>query len=95
MNKKYFLCLTRFKMYVIIYKKELLKMIDEGILPMNWESKDMATIAKNLPKRIFADCIKEEPEMIDLIGGDKFGKLCNHIVMTTARKFLENSFIKA
>lgn len=76
-------------------KKELLKMIDEGILPANWEGKDMATIAKNLPKRIFADCIKEEPEMIDLIGGDKFGKICNHIVMNTVRKFLENSFIKA
>lgn len=76
-------------------KKELLKMIDEGILPMNWESKDMGTIAKNLPKRIFADCIKEEPEMIDLIGGDNFGKICNHIVMATARKFLENSFVNA
>lgn len=75
--------------------KELLKMIDEGILPANWEGKDMGTIAKNLPKRIFADCIKEEPEVIDLIGGDKFGKICNHIVMTTARKILENSFIKA
>lgn len=75
--------------------KELLKMIDEGILPANWEGKDMGTIAKNLPKRIFADCIKEEPEMIDLIGGDRFGKICNHIVMTTARKLLENSFINA
>lgn len=75
--------------------KELLKMIDEGILPAKWEGKDMGTIAKNLPKRIFADCIKEEPEVIDLIGGDRFGKLCNHIVMSTARKFLEKSFISA
>ena len=75
--------------------KELLKMIDEGILPVNWEGKDMGTIAKNLPKRIFADCIKEEPEGIDLIGGDRFGKICNHIVMTTARKLLGKSFINA
>lgn len=75
--------------------KELLKMIDEGIIPANWEGKDMGTIAKNLPKRIFADCIKEEPEVIDLIGGDRFGKICNHIVMTTARKLLEKSFISA
>lgn len=71
-------------------EKELLKMVDEGILPVDWEGKDMSTIAKNLPRRIFADCMKEEPEVIDLVGGDKFGKICNHIVMTTAREILLN-----
>ena len=71
-------------------EKELLKMVDESILPVDWEGKDMSTIAKNLPRRIFADCMKEEPEVIDLVGGDKFGKICNHIVMTTAREILLN-----
>ena len=70
--------------------KELHKMIDEGILPETWDEHDMGTIAKNLPKRIFSDCIKEEGETVELIGGDKFGKLCSHVTMVTVKTILAN-----
>lgn len=62
------------------------KLIDEGVLPENWSSKDMGIIAKNLPKAIYVDCIKEEKETVDLI--DNFGKLANGVSMNLARTIL-------
>ena len=41
-------------------RKDINKMIDEGILPEQISPKDMGLIAKNLPKRIFEDIMKEE-----------------------------------
>ena len=41
-------------------EKELYKMRDEGILPEKIEPTDFRTVAQNLPKRIYADLIKEE-----------------------------------
>ena len=67
-------------------EKILNKLIDEGVLPENWSSKDMGIIAKNLPKAIYEDCIKEEKETVDLI--DNFGKLANGVSMNLARTIL-------
>lgn len=66
--------------------KILHKLIDEGILPENWGASEMPIVAKNLCKRVFEDCQKEEPETTAKI--ENFGKVANSICMTIARKFI-------
>ena len=66
--------------------KILHKLVDEGILPENWGASEMPIVAKNLCKRVFEDCQKEEPETTAKI--ENFGKVANSICMTIARKFI-------
>lgn len=66
--------------------KILHKLIDEGVLPENWGASEMPIVAKNLCKRVFEDCLKEEPETTAKI--ENFGKVANSICMTIARKFI-------
>ena len=66
--------------------KILNKLVDEGILPENWGATEMPIVAKNLCKRIFEDCMKEEPETTAKISD--FGKTANSICMTIARRFI-------
>lgn len=63
--------------------KILHKLVDEGILPENWGASDMGIVAKNLPKAVVEDCIKEEPETVKQISD--FGKVANKICMQIAR----------
>lgn len=66
--------------------KILHKLVDEGILPENWGAAEMSIVAKNLCKRVFEDCQKEEPEITAQI--ENFGKVANSICMGIARKFI-------
>lgn len=68
-------------------RKIILKLVDEGIIPEAWDEHDLGTLAKNLPKRIFEDCLKEEPETVKLIEKE-FGKLASRIAMTYAKSFI-------
>ena len=68
-------------------EKEIYKMIDEGILPEKIEPEDMRIVAKNLPKRIYQDCVKEELEMVKA-AGEYFGKACGSFTMLHARNFI-------
>ena len=63
--------------------KILLKLVDEGILPENWSAKEMGIVAKNLPREVYTDCVKEEPETVKQI--DNFGKIANSIAMGIAK----------
>ena len=67
--------------------KEIFKMRDEGILPEKIVPQDMGLVAKNLPKRIYDDCVKEEKELV-VHAGEPFGKLCSSKAMMLAREFL-------
>ena len=70
-------------------RKEIFKMIDEGILPEKLQPSDMAIVARNLPKRIYDDVIKEELEHLsDSVGNQFFGKSVNSIAMNYARKMI-------
>ena len=69
-------------------RKIILKLVDEGIIPETWDEHDLGTLAKNLPKRIFEDCLKEEPETVKLIEKE-FGKLASRIAMTYAKSFIK------
>ena len=67
-------------------RKEIHKMIDEGILPEKLQPKDMSVVARNLPKRIYDDVVKEELERVsDSIGNQYFGKAVNAIAIGFAR----------
>lgn len=67
-------------------QKEIHKMIDEGILPEKLQPKDMSVVARNLPKRIYDDIVKEELERIsDTIGNQYFGKAVNAVTMNYAK----------
>ena len=67
------------------------KLVDEGIIPEDFELKHMKDIAQNLPKRVYEDCVKEELSILQK-AGEYGGKLCNKVTMEIIkRKFgLEN-----
>lgn len=71
-------------------EKELYKMRDEGILPNMWTEQEMSIIAKNLPKRIYEDCIKEEKDIV-MQAGKYAGKYCGHFSMKYARDIILGS----
>lgn len=70
-------------------RKELLKMIDENILPQKLDETNMSVIAKLLPKRIYDDCVKEEKDLVDE-AGQKFGRLCSKQSMKFVRQIVLN-----
>ena len=63
------------------------KMVDEGIIPEKWDEHDMATIARNIGKAVYYDCVKEEPDVVEQVG-EHFGKLANGIAMRIVRGML-------
>jgi hypothetical protein len=60
------------------------KLIDEGTIPENFELKDMKTVAANLPRRVYEDCVKEEMPILQK-AGEYAGKLCNKVTMEIIR----------
>ncbi|MBQ2883823.1 MAG: RNA ligase [Alphaproteobacteria bacterium] len=68
-------------------EKELYKMRDEGIVPEKIEPEDMRIVAQNLPKRIYADCLKEERELVES-AGEYFGKMCGSKAMFFAKELI-------
>ena len=68
-------------------EKILNKLVDEGIIPEDWDEHNMSTIAKNLSKRVYEDCVKEELETVEQVG-ESFGKIASSISMNIAREML-------
>lgn len=68
-------------------EKAIQKFIEDGIVPENWDEKDLGTIAKNLPRAIYNDCVKEEPETVAQI--ENFGKICGSLSMKLARGLIK------
>jgi len=65
-------------------EKLIQKMVEDGYIPEDWDEKCLGTIAKRLPKDCYADCVKEEPEVVE--GIENFGKVCAGICMKLARE---------
>lgn len=63
------------------------KMVDEGVIPEDWDEHNMSTIAKNIGKEVYYDCVKEEPETVEQVG-EMFGKLANGTAMRIVRSML-------
>lgn len=72
-------------------RKLICKMVDDGLIPEDWNNHDMATIAKNLGKEIYYDCQKEEPEVVSQIG-QTFGKIASSTAMRHARNILDKRY---
>ena len=67
--------------------KAIEKMVEDDIIPVDWDEHNLGIIAKNLPRAIYNDCIKEEPEIVAQIEG--FGKICAGISMEIARGLIK------
>ena len=68
-------------------RKIILKLVDEGILPAELGPKDMGTVMKHLPKRVFDDVLKEERDIVSQIG-DGAGKFISAEAAKHARKIV-------
>lgn len=64
-------------------EKSIQKLVEDGIIPETWDEHDLGTIAKHLPRAVYNDCVKEEPETVEKI--DNFGKICGSLTMKIAR----------
>lgn len=69
-------------------RKEINKMIDEGVLPDEIKPQDMSTIARNLPKRIYDDILKEDKEAFDKLQNKYLGKAIGTVAMNYAKKIV-------
>lgn len=61
------------------------KLVDDGIIPEQFELKDMKIVSRNLPKCVYEDCIKEELVILQK-AGEYSGKLCNKVTMEIVKK---------
>ena len=66
-------------------RKLVHKMVDEGLIPEDWDEQSMSVIAKNIGKEVYYDCVKEEPETVDQVGGS-FGKLASGTAMKIVKR---------
>ena len=69
-------------------EKILIKLqYEENVLPVALGPQTMGDIAKVLPKAVYEDLVKEEPEVIKACG-EYAGKLCSSLTMIIARKLV-------
>ena len=71
-------------------RKLILKLVDEGLVPAELQPKDMGAVMKQLPKRCFADCLKEECETVKQLG-EFAGKFIAAEAAKQARKIVIGS----
>lgn len=67
--------------------KGLEKLIEDNIIPFDWDEHNMREISKTLPSFIYQDCQKEEPEIV--INCENFGKICSQLTMKYVRNILQ------
>lgn len=68
-------------------QKAIEKFTEDNLIPSDWDEKNLGAIAKILPKAIYDDCIKEEPETVAQI--ENFGKICGSLSMKIARNLIK------
>lgn len=82
---------SRAKMETIVtearVKKQILKCVDEGLVPEQIEPKHIGVIMKNVLKMTYDDICKEEPEVCKSVGA-LAGKLCSQIASDLVRKII-------
>ena len=67
--------------------KAILKLIDEGVVPKDLTPKCMGAVMKRLPKSVFEDILKEEPETVKA-AGVYAGKFCSALTAEYGRKIV-------
>lgn len=86
-NKEYKLELVKSIVTKERILKTLHKMVDENIIPVDWNESNMGVIAKNINSLVYHDCVKEEKEIVDNVG-ETFGKLCGTTCMRIVKEIL-------
>ena len=86
-NKEYKLELVKSIVTKERILKTLHKMVDENIIPVDWNETNMGVIAKNINSLVYHDCVKEEKEIVDNVG-ETFGKLCGTTCMRIVKEIL-------
>lgn len=65
-------------------EKCIQKFVEDGLIPEDWDEHNLKDISKLLPKAMFKDCQKEEPEIVAQV--EDFGKICTRLSMQFARE---------
>jgi len=68
-------------------EKTIQKFVEDNLIPEDWDEKSLGAIAKILPRAVYDDCVKEEPETVAQI--ENFGKLCAQVAMKHARALVK------
>lgn len=68
-------------------RKLVHKMVDDDLIPEDWDEHNMSDIAKNIGREVYYDCVKEEPETVEQVG-ELFGKLASGTAMKIVRGML-------
>lgn len=68
--------------------KQIEKFIEDQIIPFDWGGESMKQISKLLPKAVWNDIIKEEPEIVQQY--ENAGKICASLCMKYAREILDD-----
>lgn len=68
-------------------RKLVHKMVDEGLIPEDWDEHNMSDIARKIGREVYYDCVKEEPETVEQVG-ELFGKLASGTAIKIVRSML-------
>ena len=68
-------------------EKAITKAMEDELIPREILPTDMSKIARIIPKMVYDDCIKEEEEIVKLVG-ENFGKICGSITMKLVREII-------
>ena len=76
----------------VVTKRRIQKMLqkfeEDNLIPSDWGGESMKQISKLLPKAVYEDCRKEEPETVTAV--ENFGKICATLCMKYAREILDD-----
>ena len=76
----------------VVTKRRIEKMLqqleEDNLIPSDWGGESMKQISKLLPKAVYEDCRKEEPETVTAV--ENFGKICATLCMKYAREILND-----
>lgn len=76
--------------HVTHVKKLVDKMVGKGIIPENWEKRNLGTISKSIGSVVYEDCLREEPEIVELVGNEAIRKICTVPAMIIVKSLLSS-----
>lgn len=71
-------------------RKQLFTLVEDGVIPQDFDLKDMGVIARHIGRMIYDDCVKEEPEVVTEVG-KSFGKYSSSQAMKLAKEIILDS----
>lgn len=72
-------------------RKLILKNVDHNLLPVTWSNLSGESICKVIRSDVIRDCIKEEKDVVDLIGSKRFGYFATKRIGSVIKQLQEKS----